>query len=194
MGRERPARRASVTVADALEGCDNRIQMSETDALLANAARYATDFDGDATPQRPARRVAVVTCMDARVDPVRILGLRDGDAHVLRNAGAVVTEDVVRSLAASQHLLGTDEIMVIHHTECGALAFSDVKWRGELRAVTGADPPWSAQVSADIDANVRAGLEAIRSSPFLVVTDGVRGFVYDVRTGEFREVAAEGDF
>ena len=166
--------------------------MSEIDALLAGAARHATGFDGGDLVRQPARRVAVVTCMDARVDPARILGLRDGDAHVLRNAGAIVTEDLLRSLAVSQRLLGTAEIMVIHHTECGALTYSDDEWRSELQAETGVAPPWSAQVSMDIDANVRAGLKAICSSPFLVAKDSVRGFVYDVRTGELREVAAEG--
>ena len=166
--------------------------MSETDALLTGAARHAASFDGGGLPPQPARRVAVVTCMDARVDPARILGLRDGDAHVLRNAGAVVTDDLLRSLAASQRLLGTAEVMLIHHTECGVLTYSDARWRGELEAETGVSPPWSAEVSTDIDANVRAGLEALRSSPFLVATDSVRGFVYDVRTGDLREVAADG--
>jgi carbonic anhydrase len=165
--------------------------MSETDVLLAGATRRAPASDRTLS-QQPARRVAVVTCMDARVDPAQILGLRDGDAHVLRNAGAIATDDVLRSLAVSQRFLGTVEIMVIHHTDCGALGYSDAEWRRELQVETAVEPPWSAQVSTDIDANVRAGLETIRSSPFLVATDSVRGFVYDVRTGELREVAAEG--
>ena len=130
--------------------------------------------------------------MDARLDPARILGLGLGDAHVVRNAGAEVTDDVLRSLAVSQRFLGTVEIILIHHTECGVLTYADAAWRRQFQVETGATPPWSASVSTDIDANVRTGMATIRSSPFLPATDAVRGFVYDVRSGAFREVAPEG--
>ena len=161
--------------------------MSETDALVHNAAQHAVAA-GDGAPMRPARRVAVVTCMDARVNPYRILGLRDGDAHILRNAGGIVSDDVLRSLAVSQRMLGTEEVVVIHHTGCGVLGYSDIEWRASLAAETGSEPPWSCEVTADVDANVRAGLQRIRTSPFLAAATSVRGFVYDVEDRTLREV------
>jgi carbonic anhydrase len=163
--------------------------MSATDDLLANAEQYAEQFQTDHLTAPPAKRVAVLACMDARLNPHAILGLRDGDAHVIRNAGGVVTDDAIRSLAISQHLLGTDEIVLIHHTDCGMLTFTDDDFTRRLKEETGEEPEWSPNAFADLEGDVRTSIERIKSSPFVPRKDNVRGFVYDVKTGRLREVA-----
>jgi carbonic anhydrase len=161
--------------------------MSVTDDLLANNARYAETFTGP-LPLPPAKHLAVVACMDARLDVHRILGLDEGDAHVIRNAGGVVTEDEIRSLAISQRLLGTTEIILIHHTDCGMLTFTDDGFKADIQAETGIKPPWAAEAFTDLDADVRQSIARIRTSPFVPHTDAVRGFVFDVATGKLDEV------
>ena len=163
--------------------------MTATERLLANAARYAPSFDKNGLPRPPALRVAVLTCMDARIDTHRLLGLDEGDAHVIRNAGGVVTDDVIRSLAVSQRLLGTEEVLVVQHTDCGVLTGSDTSFRTEVEADTGVPPTWAVDVAPDLDANVRSNLARIVASPFVPVKSSVRGFVFDVADGSLREVA-----
>jgi len=162
--------------------------MTVTDELLANAARYAADFDKGDLPLPPARGVAVLACMDARLNPYGLLGLSEGDAHVIRNAGGVVTSDELRSIAISQRLLGTTEIILIHHTDCGMLTFTDDEFRRGIEAEVGIKPPWAAEAFTDLDADVRQSIGRIVSDPFIPHKESVRGFVYDVRTGELREV------
>ena len=162
--------------------------MSTTDELLANAARYAASFDKGDLPLPPARKVAVVACMDARLNPYGVLGLTEGDAHVIRNAGGVVTADQLRSLAISQRLLGTEEIILIHHTDCGMLTFTDDQFKNDIQAETGLRPPWAAEAFGDLDEDVRQSIRRIKADPFIPRKDSVRGFVYDVATGELREV------
>jgi carbonic anhydrase len=162
--------------------------MSETDRLLANAARYASDFAQGDLPPSPGRRVAVVACMDARLSPYGILGLREGDAHVIRNAGGAVTDDAIRSLAVSQRLLGTEEIVLIHHTGCGMLSVSDQEFRRAIERDTGVRPAWAVETFRDLDEGVRRSLARIAASPFIPRKDRVRGFVYEVETGRLREV------
>lgn len=156
---------------------------------VANNARYAAAFtDGD-LPAPPRQRAVVVTCMDARIDPARMLGLAPGDAHVLRNAGGVVTEDVIRSLAISQRLLGTCEIVVIQHTDCGMTKFRDDAEKARIEADTGLRPPFALEAFADVHAEVRQSIRRIQASPYLPETGRVSGFVYDVANG--RLVAVE---
>jgi carbonic anhydrase len=162
--------------------------VSSIDDLLENAETYAAQFDKADLPRAPARKVTVVACMDARLVPTRVLGLEEGDAHVIRNAGGVVTDDTIRSLTISQRLLGTEEIVLIHHTDCGLLTFSDEEFRRRLEEETGVAPEWSAGAFADLDENLRASAAKIRASPF-IPSASVRGFVYDVETGRLREVA-----
>jgi carbonic anhydrase len=162
--------------------------MSITDEVLANNARYAAEFSKGDLPIPPAKGLAVVACMDARLDVNRILGLEEGDAHVIRNAGGVVTDDEIRSLAISQRLLGTTEIILIHHTDCGMLTFTDDEFRDKLAQETGVEPEWTAESFRDLDDNVRESIERITSSPFVANKDSVRGFVYEVETGKLREV------
>ena len=162
--------------------------MSVTDELLAGAAQYAARFDSGDLPLPPARRVAVVACMDARLDPQALLGLSLGDAHVIRNAGGAVTDDVVRSLAISQRLLGTREIVLIHHTDCGMLTFTDDEFRQAVEADTGIRPPWAAEAFVDLEADVRQSVARVVASPFVPHRDAVRGFVYDVSSGALVEV------
>ncbi len=162
--------------------------MSQIDELLGNAEAHAEGFDDGLLSSVPARKVAVVTCMDARIDPSRLLGLREGDAHVIRNAGGVVTEDTIRSLSISQRKLGTEEIALIQHTGCGLLSFTDEEFAAELEIETGGRPRWSAHTFADLEQSVRDGVERIRSSPFVPRTGTVRGLVYQVETGRLREV------
>ena len=164
--------------------------MSSTDDLLMNARRYAATFDKADLPSPPARKVAVVACMDARLNLYGIFGLTEGDAHVIRNAGGVITDDQIRSLAISQRLLGTEEIILVHHTECGMLTFSDEEFREQIRAETGVKPSWSAETFTDLDADVRQSIARIEASPFIPNKSSVRGFVFDVRTGALREVPA----
>jgi carbonic anhydrase len=165
--------------------------MSVTDDLLQHNARYAEGFSGP-LPLPPAKHVAVVACMDARLDVYRILGLAEGEAHVIRNAGGVVTDDQIRSLAISQRLLGTREIVLIHHTDCGMLTFTDPQFRDQVEADTGVRPTWSAEAFDDLETDVRRSARRITRSPFLPHTDQVRGFVFDVATGRLTEVALDG--
>jgi carbonic anhydrase len=162
--------------------------MTVTDELLTNAERYAASFDKGALPLPPARHVAVVACMDARLNPYGLLGLSEGDAHVIRNAGGVITADQLRSLAISQRLLGTTEIILIHHTDCGMLTFTDDGFKASIQDEVGIKPPWSAEAFSDLDEDVRQSVRRIREDPFIPVKDSVRGFVYEVETGKLREV------
>jgi carbonic anhydrase len=161
--------------------------VSVTDDLLTRNARYAQDFPGSQS-HLPALRLAVVACMDARINVEAVLGLRDGDAHIIRNAGGAVTDDEIRSLAISQRLLGTREIVLIHHTACGMMTFTDDEFRAGLQQETGIKPPWAAEAFTDLDADVRQSIARIKASPFIPHTDTVRGFVLDVATGLLREV------
>jgi carbonic anhydrase len=163
--------------------------MSTTDTLLEQNQAYAATFDKGDLPMPPARKVAVLACMDARLDPARILGLEEGDAHVIRNAGGVVSDDAIRSLAISQHLLGTEEIVLIHHTDCGMLTFDDDAFADRLESETGRRPEWSAQTFTDLDQDVRDSVKRITEDPFVPRTDNVRGFVYEVESGRLREVS-----
>jgi carbonic anhydrase len=162
--------------------------MSVTDELVANNQAYAADFDKGDLPLPPGRKVAVVACMDARLNPYGILGLHEGDAHVIRNAGGVVTDDEIRSLAISQRLLGTEEIILIHHTDCGMLTFTDDDFKRSIQEETGIKPEWAAEAFADIDEDVRQSIARIKASPFIPNKDSVRGFVYEVESGRLREV------
>lgn len=162
--------------------------MTATDEFLSNNDRYAAEFDKGHLPLPPGRRIAVVACMDARLDPARALGLEEGDAHVIRNAGGVVTEDEIRSLAISQRLLGTEEIILIHHTDCGMLTFTDDGFKRSVQDDVGIKPPWSAEAFPDLDEDVRQSIARIQASPFIPHKGSVRGFVYDVKDGSLREV------
>jgi carbonic anhydrase len=162
--------------------------MSVTDELLRNAEQYAATFDRGDLPLPPAKRVAVLACMDARLNPHALLGLSEGDAHVIRNAGGVVTDDEIRSLAISQRLLGTEEIILIHHTDCGMLTFGDDEFRQQLQDETGIKPAWPCETFSDVEADVRQSIARIEASPFIPRKDSVRGFVYDVETGRLAEV------
>jgi carbonic anhydrase len=163
--------------------------MSATDELLANNESYAASFDSGGQPAPPGKKVAVIACMDARLNVYGLLGLSEGDAHVIRNAGGAVTDDAIRSLAISQRLLGTEEIVLIHHTGCGMLTFTDEAFKGQIEADTGIRPSWAAEAFADLDGDVRQSIARIKTSPFIPHTGSVRGFVYDVETGQLREVA-----
>ena len=163
--------------------------MSTTDDLLRNAEEYAASFDQGDLPLPPARKLAVLACMDARLNPYGILGLQDGDAHILRNAGGVVTDDEIRSLAISQRLLGTEEIILIHHTDCGMLTFTDDEFAEKLETETGHRPDWHAHAFDDLDDNVKRSIDKIRTSPFVPKTDNIRGYVYEIETGRLREVS-----
>jgi carbonic anhydrase len=162
--------------------------MSTTDDLLQNAESYAASFDKGDLPLPPARKVAVLACMDARLNPYGILGLQEGDAHVIRNAGGVVTDDEIRSLAISQRLLGTEEIILIHHTDCGMLTFTDDAFKSDIEAETGIKPAWAVETFPDLEADVRQSVARIKASPFIPNKNSVRGFVYEVETGKLREV------
>jgi carbonic anhydrase len=163
--------------------------MSATDDLLRNNEAYAAGFDKGDLPTPPAKKVAVIACMDARLDVHDILGLEIGEAHIIRNAGGVVTDDAIRSLAISQRLLGTEEIVLLHHTECGMLSFTDDQFREQIQQDTGIKPPWSPESFTDLDADVRSSIGRIQTSPFIPHRDSVRGFVYDVHTGKLRVVS-----
>jgi carbonic anhydrase len=162
--------------------------MSVTDELLANSERYAASFDKGDLPLPPARHVAVLACMDARLNPYGLLGLSEGDAHVIRNAGGVVTADELRSLAISQRLLGTTEIILIHHTDCGMLTFTDDEFKNGIEDETGIRPSWAAEAFPDVDQDVRQSVARIQADPFIPHKESVRGFVYEVETGKLREV------
>ena len=161
--------------------------MTVTDELLANNAEYAKTFQGP-LPLPPAKHLAVVACMDARLDVYSLLGLEPGESHVIRNAGGVVTDDEIRSLAISQRLLGTEEIILIHHTDCGMLTFTDDEFKRSIQDETGIKPEWAAESFSDLDEDVRQSIARIKASPFIPKTDSVRGFVFDVATGTLNEV------
>ena len=162
--------------------------MSATDEYLANNASYAESFDKGDLPLPPSKKVAVVACMDARVMPSKILGIEEGEAHVIRNAGGVITDDEIRSLAISQRLLGTEEIILVHHTDCGMLTFTDDQFKQQIEEDTGIKPQWAAEAFGDLEADVRQSIARIKASPFIPNKDSVRGFVYEVETGRLREV------
>ena len=162
--------------------------MSVTDQLLANAEAYAATFDKGDLPLPPAKQIAIVACMDARLNPYGLLGLQEGDAHVIRNAGGVITQDELRSLAISQRLLGTKEIVLIHHTDCGMLTFTEDEFKATILADTGIKPSWSTEAFSDLDIDVRQSMARIQDEPSIPLKDSVRGFVYDVATGALREV------
>jgi carbonic anhydrase len=162
--------------------------VSTIDELVESANAYSESFEKGDLPLPPAKRVAVVACMDARLNPYGLLGLQEGDAHVIRNAGGVITDDAIRSLAISQRLLGTEEIMLIHHTGCGMLTFRDDDFRRQVQEDTGIKPEWPAEAFDDLEADVRQSLARIEASPFIPRKEHVRGFVYEVETGRLREV------
>jgi carbonic anhydrase len=166
--------------------------MSTTDELLRNAQAYAASFNKGDLPLPPGRKIAILACMDARLNPYGLLGLREGDAHVIRNAGGVVTDDEIRSLAISQRLLGTEEIILIHHTDCGMLTFTDDEFKRSVQDDVGIKPEWAAEAFPDLDEDVRQSIARIKASPFIPRKDSVRGFVYDVHTGALNEVDAQG--
>ena len=163
--------------------------MSETDRLLANNEKYAAGFDKGTLPAAPAKKVAVLACMDARLHPAKVLGLQEGDAHVIRNAGGVVTDEEIRSLAISQNLLGTEEILLIHHTDCGMLKFTDAEFKEQLERDFGVRPEWDSGAFTDLEANLHASMEKIRASPFIANKHSIRGFIYEVETGRLREIS-----
>ena len=162
--------------------------MSIIDEFLENNKAYAQQFAKGSLPMPPAKQIAVVACMDARMETGVLLGLAEGDAHVIRNAGGVVTDDVIRSLTISQRLLGTRAIMLIHHTDCGMLTFSDADLKDQILADTGIKPPFAMEAFPDLDADVRQSLARVKASPYVPIKDDVRGFVYDVESGGLREV------
>jgi carbonic anhydrase len=162
--------------------------MSVTDELLANNESYVANFDKADLPLPPGKGVAVVACMDARLNVYGALGLSEGDAHVIRNAGGVVTDDEIRSLAISQRLLGTNEIILIHHTDCGMLTFTDDDFKQSIQDDTGIKPEWAAEAFKDLETDVRQSIARIKASPFIPHKDSVRGFIYEVESGRLREV------
>ena len=162
--------------------------MSNTDDLVRNNEDYSRSFKKGDLPLPPAKQVVVVACMDARLDVHKILGLQEGDAHVIRNAGGAVTDDAIRSLAISQRLLGTKEIILIHHTDCGMLTFTDDQLKSQIESETGIRPQFALEAFKDLDEDVRQSIARIKASPFVPHKDKIRGFVYDVRSGRLREV------
>jgi len=163
-------------------------EMSVIDDFLANNEAYAGDFSKGSLPMPPEKQIAVVVCMDARLETGVLLGLFEGDAHVIRNAGGVVTDDVIRSLTISQRLLGTREVMLIHHTDCGMLTFTDADLNQQILDETGIKPPFALEAFSDVEADVRQSVARVKASPFVPHTDQVRGFVYDVASGKLSEV------
>jgi carbonic anhydrase len=164
--------------------------MSVIDELVGNNARYAETFSKGDLPLPPGRKLAVVACMDARLDTHALLGLEEGDAHVIRNAGGVVTDDAIRSLTISQRLLGTQSIMLIHHTDCGMLTFRDDDVKDSIQADTGLRPPFALEAFSDLDEDIRHSIARIQASPFIPNKDDIRGFVYECATGSLKEVSA----
>jgi carbonic anhydrase len=162
--------------------------MTSTDTFVTNSEQYAANFDKGDLPLPPASHVAVVACMDARLSPYGVLGLSEGDAHVIRNAGGVVTDDVIRSLTISQRLLGTNEIILIHHTDCGMLTFHDDDVKAQIEADTGIRPPFALEAFPDLEGDVRQSIARIKASPYIPNKDSVRGFIYEVETGRLVEV------
>ncbi len=174
--------------AEVRAGGDPEAEGTVADRLLVANEGFASGFDQQHLPVEPALRLAVVACMDSRLDVFAALGLGNGEAHVIRNAGGVVTDDVVRSLAISQRKLRTREIVLVHHTDCGMQKITDDGFRRELQDATGMAPSFAIESFADLDADVRQSMERLRSSPFLLHRDAIRGFVYDVDSGRLREV------
>jgi len=164
--------------------------MSTTDSLLRNNEKHASSFQKGHLPMPPAKHLAVLACMDARLDVHKILGLDEGDAHVIRNAGGVVTDDAIRSLTISQRLLGTNEIILIHHTDCGMLTFKDDAVKAQIEKETGVRPQFALEAFPDLDSDVKQSIARIEASPF-IPHKNVRGFVYDVKTGKLNEVKAK---
>jgi carbonic anhydrase len=164
--------------------------MSVTDDVVRNNDAYASSFKKGDLPLPPAKKLAVVACMDARLDVHKILGIQEGDAHVIRNAGGAVTDDAIRSLAISQRLLGTKEIILIHHTDCGMLTFKDEDVKKQIEKETGVRPAFALEAFSDLDEDVKQSIARIKASPFIPNKSSVRGFVYDVRTGKLNEVGA----
>jgi carbonic anhydrase len=162
--------------------------MSVTDEVLQNAERYASSHDKGDLPMPPGKKLAVVACMDARLIPTRVLGLEEGDAHVIRNAGGVVTDDTIRSLAISQRLLGTEEIILIHHTDCGMLTFTDDDFKAQVQQDVGFKPEWATEAFSNVEEDVRQSIARVNASPF-IPKKNVRGFVFEVETGRLREVS-----
>ena len=162
--------------------------MSVTDDLLSNNAEFASSFSKGDLPMPPGKGLAVVACMDARLNPYGLLGLQEGDAHVIRNAGGVITADERRSLAISQRLLNTKEIILIHHTDCGMLTFTDDEFKRSLQEDVGIKPHWAVEAFSDLEEDVRQSIARVKASPFIPRKDSVRGFVYDVRSGRLQEV------
>jgi carbonic anhydrase len=165
--------------------------MSVTDELLENNVSYADRFDASAMSKLPAKGLAIVVCMDTRLNPYEILGLEPGDAHLIRNAGGIVGDEEIRSLAISQHKLGTREVVLIHHTDCGMLGLDDEEFARELERDAGTRPPWRPGGFTDLEQDVRDSVARIRESPFIPHTESVRGFVYEVESGKLREIDAE---
>lgn len=163
--------------------------MSAIDDFLENNEDYVEKFANGHKPLPPAKNTAVVACMDARIETGRLLGLEEGDAHVIRNAGGVVTDDVIRSLAISQRLLGTREIMLIHHTDCGMVTFQDDEVKAQIEADTGLRPSFALEAFPDAEEDIRQSIARIKASPFVPNKDNIRGFVYDVKNGKLNEVA-----
>jgi carbonic anhydrase len=162
--------------------------MSVTDQLIEHNRQYADSFDKGHLPMPPARKLAVLACMDARLDLHKILGLEEGDAHVIRNAGGVATDDAIRSLVISQRLLGTEEVVLIHHTDCGMLTFADDEVKAQIESETGIRPPFALEAFSDLEGDVRQSIARIKASPFIPRKDSVRGFVYDVAGGALTEI------
>jgi carbonic anhydrase len=162
--------------------------MGTIDTLLVNNAKYAAKFSKANLPVPPAKKVAIIACMDARLEIGSLLGLEEGDAHVIRNAGGIVTDDVIRSLTISQRLLGTREIMLIQHTDCGMLTFTDAELKETIEKETGIRPPFAFGTFSDLEDEIRQSIARIHASPFMLHKDAIRGFVYEVETGRLREV------
>jgi carbonic anhydrase len=162
--------------------------MTVTDELLRNNAEFASTFSKGDLPMPPGKHLAVVACMDARLNVYALLGLEEGQAHIIRNAGGVVTEDVIRSLAISQRLLGTSEVILVHHTDCGMLTFTDDQVKADIEADTGLRPHFALEAFSDLERDIRQSIARIKASPFVPNKDSVRGFVFDVTTGKLQEV------
>jgi len=162
--------------------------MTQTDLLLKNNEGYAKSFKEGDLPLPPSKKVAVLACMDARLDVHKILGLKEGEAHVIRNAGGAATDDAIRSLVISQRLLGTEEVVLIHHTDCGMLTFSDDDVKKKIQSETGIRPAFALEAFSNLDEDVRQTIARIKASPFVLRKGSIRGFVYDVKTGRLREV------
>jgi carbonic anhydrase len=164
--------------------------MTFSEQLIANNGDYAASFGKGDLPMPPGKKLAVLACMDARLDPAKVLGLEEGDAHVIRNAGGVATEDAIRSLVISQRLLGTEEIILIHHTDCGMVTFTDGAVKDAIEQDTGIRPPFALEAFPDAEADVTQTVNRIKASPFIPHKDKIRGFVYEVETGKLREVVS----